>query len=85
MIDPAEYESPHFTFDGVYLQIHATDADGTQTPPPEREELNSKGERNWVLRPGDKECDAKALHWKKALGSILVEEFLAPNLEDPGE
>jgi hypothetical protein len=74
MIEAASFDSPHFSFDDPYLKIKTSDADGSQRPPA----------TDMILHPGHPDCDKKILDWKKKLGRILVQEYLAIGIGTEG-
>jgi len=74
-IEAASFDLPYFSWNNPYLEIKTSDADGSQIPPPATD---------MILHPGHKECDDKILDWKKKLGRLLVEDFLAIDLGKEG-
>ena len=77
-IEPAVFNSPHFTWQDPYLYINTTDSDGSQEPPEDTETSVS-------LFSGDPKCDQKIKMWKDKLGQTLVEDLLAIPLGQKGK
>ncbi|KIM21187.1 hypothetical protein M408DRAFT_333612 [Serendipita vermifera MAFF 305830] len=76
-IEPAVFNSPFFTWRDPYVYINITDTEDPSDPPEDNETSVS-------LLPGDPICDKGMRVWKETVGQLLVIDFLAATIDQPG-